>query len=337
MVGRPKEDEYAEALQAYLRSTGIEGLAQPGSIRIRDLSPFEKQGLSNKTYLLRLEIDHRLADDLILRLYGGDGAKAAREFKIMSFMWSRELPIPRAYVLEDSGKVLGRPFIIVERIRHVGANNVQEVIDGAARSLVQIHDLDQSEVISIIKSKGDYLQREIKGIKALILVSALSTLRLPMAYRKYWRCANDIEDHPVEARLRLIHGDYGLDNTIYTADRTYVVDWENVDIGEPTFDVAYAYNFLDFDDEMAGRHEDKLSDRFLGSYSRYGGTIRDLQFYRRLAALKLLVLLDAITFPGLISLLMEGARRFPKSAQAKLFLKELRAYLLRVLEGITGV
>jgi aminoglycoside phosphotransferase (APT) family kinase protein len=240
-----------------------------------------------------------------------------------------------AYVLEDSGKVLGKPFIIMERIRHTDYNDVHEVVDAAARSLVQIHDLDHSEVAPIIKPKGDYPQRELQGIKALILVSAFSTIRLPLAYRKYWRCANDIKDAPVEPRLRLIHGDYGLDNTIYTSDRTYVVDWESADIGEPTFDVAYAYNFLDFDDEMEKRYEDKLSDRFLGSYSRHGGTIRDLQFYRRLAALKVSVLLDAITYPGLIPLIVGGARRFRKDSQARLFIKRLRAYLLGVLEDTT--
>jgi len=330
----PKEGKYAEELQAYLISVGIEGLAPHGSIRIKDLRPYERQGLSNKIYLLRIEIDHELADDLILRLYGGDGDKASREFRIMRFLRSRELPVPMAYVLECSGKVLGKPFIIMERIRHIAANNVYETIEAAARSLVQIHDLDPSELTSIIKPKGYYPQREFNGLKAIILISAFSTLRLPIAYLKYWGYANDLKDRPVEPRLRLIHGDYGFDNIIYAAGRAYVVDWESADIGDPTFDVAYAYNFLDFDDEMAGRHEEKLSDRFLESYRRYGGTIRELHFYRRLAALKVLVLLDAIIYNGLISLLGGGARRFAKSAQAKLFLKKLRAYLLGLLDEI---
>jgi aminoglycoside phosphotransferase (APT) family kinase protein len=331
----PKEVELAARLQAYLAPLGIEGLIPANDLRISDLSLYEKQGLSNKTYLLRVEVDDGSIKDLILRLCNGSGKKASREYGILSLLWGKNLAVPKAYILEPSGKVLGKPFIIMERIMSTDVKDEFGAIDAAARSLAEIHGLDPRELEGILRNSGSYPEREFGGLKALIGICAFSTFRLPTAFVDYWRFVNGLERSPVEGRSRLIHGDFGFDNTIYNNGRSYVVDWENAEVAEPTFDVAYAYNFLDFDDESVGRSGDRLSERFLRAYRRFGGDPRDFEFYRRLAALKLLILIDALTYPGLISLLI-GRKSSMQGTEAKLFLRKFRTYLSDVMKGLSA-
>ena len=43
----------------------------------------------------------------------------------------------------------------------------------------------------------------------------------------------------------LIHGEYHPGHTLITSDnRLKVIDWENVQIGDPAFDVGYAYHMI---------------------------------------------------------------------------------------------
>jgi len=325
------EDKLARRLQAYLDSARLDGLSGLGHVRVKSLRLHEKQGLSNRTYLLRVEAQDGSPGDYVLRLCSAGGRKASAELRVLRLLHSRGLPVPRVYLSEERGKPLAKPFMIMEKIEPSPVEDMRLVIDAAARSLVEIHSLDRAELIGVLESGEDYPSRELKGIKALAAISAFLTLKPPTVFRRYRRYAAELQKRGVEGRLRLIHGDCGLDNIIYSGGRAYMIDWESVDIGEPTFDVAYAYNLLDFEDKRAGRRGSRLADTFLDAYTRHGGTIRDLEFYRKLAALKLLVLTDLLTSPGLIAILTEGSRRLRRNMEARLLVKEFRAYLASLL------
>ncbi|MCD6444525.1 phosphotransferase [Candidatus Bathyarchaeota archaeon] len=322
----------AERLQEYLNLKGLEGLAPPGGVKLRELRLNEKQGLSNKTFLLKVELEDGSVRDLILRMYVGDGKKASKEFRVLKFLHRKGLPVPMVYLIEDDGKVLGKPFIVMEKITPSPAESSSDLVDAAAKSLAEIHGIDRYELEGVLEVKEDYPSRDLKGIKAISVISALSTLKSPLSFIRYLKYAGELERTPVEARLKLIHGDYGFDNIIYSGGRAYVIDWEDVDVAEPTYDVAYAYNFLDFEDRVSGRSEDRLSDEFLEAYERYGGTLRDFQYYRRLAALKLLVIFDAVMSPGLIALIAREFRKIMKNREFKLFIGRFKEYLMQVLK-----
>lgn len=55
-----------------------------------------------------------------------------------------------------------------------------------------------------------------------------------------------IKDKAFRGRPFLIHGDFNFDNVVYSGGKAYIVDWESAEVAEPTFDVAYVCNFLDF-------------------------------------------------------------------------------------------
>ncbi|MEM3026316.1 MAG: hypothetical protein QXP19_02245, partial [Thermoproteota archaeon] len=95
-MSSPGDNPLLQRLQSYLNQVGLEGLAPPGSVKVKSLTLHEKQGLSNKTYLLKVEDNTGTLDTLILRLYTGDG-KAAKEFRLLKLLRSRGLPVPSVY------------------------------------------------------------------------------------------------------------------------------------------------------------------------------------------------------------------------------------------------
>ncbi|MGQ9514844.1 MAG: phosphotransferase family protein [Thermoproteota archaeon] len=322
-----------ERLQAYLCLKGLRDLAPCGRFSLKSFNLYEKQGMSNTMYLLKISITDGTIKELMLRLYVNDGRKALREYKIMRILREKNLPVPKVYAVEESGKVLGKPFIIMERIVETSAKEEYEIIDAAALSLVKIHSLEIDDLERVLKKKSEYPLCEFRDLKAMIIISMFLTFKLPMFFTKYWKYVKDleVESKYVNATLRLIHGDYGLDNVVYSNSRAYVVDWESADIADPTFDVAYVCNMLEFVDKLAGRFENKLSDIFLEAYRRHGGITRNLDFYKRLAALKELILIEILTFPGLMLLFIGGLRRFLKNTGARLLFKKLREHLLEIL------
>ncbi|MEM3815222.1 MAG: phosphotransferase [Candidatus Bathyarchaeia archaeon] len=161
----------------------------------------------------------------------------------------------------------------------------------------------------------------------------LTTLGKPAVFTELFNRARKLEGTRAVAELKLTHGDYSLDNILYSNGKAYVIDWESADAAEPTFDVAYTFNILDFNDEISGRTGQKLSETFIESYEKFGGVLTDFQFYRRMAALKLLTILEAASRPGLIASIFGDLEKRTKSKDAKLFLESFRKYLRRILSG----
>lgn len=317
-------------LQDYLNSIDLRGL-KSDHIKIVELKAYEKQGFSNKIFLIKVETSTGFHKELILRVYPSNGKKALREFKILSILYDMGIPVPEVYAIDKNGEVLGKPFIIMERIRQSSTANIYEFIDAAAKSLVSVHNVTPIEIEGIIEIKNNYPLNELRGIKALLTLSMLTSLRNHIFFAELFRCAENLGKNHFKARLRLIHGDYGFDNIIYSGGKAYIVDWESAGIAEPTFDVAYAFNFLDFDDRISGRTGQKLSEAFINSYEKYGGSIMYFEFYRKLAAIKILAILEAVSQPGLMGFLSKEFRRRTENEDIKRFLEMFKRYLREIL------
>lgn len=319
-------------LENYLNSTEFR---EPtlNRVRVIKLELYGRQGLSNTIYTLEVEDTRGFTRELILRVYPGDGKKALKEFRILNLLHDKGIPVPKVYAFDESGEVLGKPFIIMEKIQQSNPPDGYVFIDAAAKSLVGIHSVTSNEIKDILKVKKGYPICDLKEIEGLMVVSMLTSLGKPWVFTKIFNYAKKLESDRIEFRLRLIHGDYGFDNIIYSDGKAYVIDWENAEIAEPTFDVAYAYNFLEFDDEISGRTDRKLSEAFIESYERYGGTILEFQFYRKLAALKLLAILEAVSHFGFISLIAREFRRRTSTKDAKQFIEVFKKHLRDILNG----
>src|SRR5262249_37859081 len=63
-----------------------------------------------------------------------------------------------------------------------------------------------------------------------------------------------------ERRVSLVHGDYSPKNLLVADDRVWVIDWEVVHYGDPSFDVGFLLNHLFLKSIAMPRHADALAD-----------------------------------------------------------------------------
>jgi aminoglycoside phosphotransferase (APT) family kinase protein len=107
----------------------------------------------------------------------------------------------------------------------------------------------------------------------------------------------------------LIHGEYHPGHTLTTNDnRLEVIDWENVQIGDPAFDVGYAYQMirLMYKDKSSNSGEE-AAERFVSEYSsNFRGDVHQrLEFYKVVGILSV-----AIVVSSWISSPVEAYRSF---------------------------
>lgn len=331
MKSPPDSELPIEKLQSHLDRVGLRGLASPGDARVKSLNLYEKQGLSNKIYLLRVYLGGGSFETLILRLYAS-GNKAFREFALLELLRSKNIPVPRVYSFEEDKKVLGKPFIIMEKVEQSSPEGTRNLVESAACSLAKIHAVGPGELRNILDDRGDYPKRELDGIKILTTALIFSTVRPSASLVRYLKYTDNLRANLSNGRSFLLHGDYNFDNIVYSNGRAYVIDWESAEIAEPTFDVAYACNFLDFSERLEGEFGGKLSGMFLEAYERYGGTVKEFKLYRRLAALKVLLLLEVLGSKNLFSML-SGLYKVQRGFGLTQIIARLKNYLFEVLEG----
>jgi aminoglycoside phosphotransferase (APT) family kinase protein len=110
-------------------------------------------------------------------------------------------------------------------------------------------------------------------------------------------------------RYSILHGDYSPVNALVTKDsKMIIIDWESVVVGDPAFDVGFAYHAIkllrDYKHPSCGEND---ADRFISQYIRnYQGEIQNrLEFYKVLSLLGL-----AIEFSNLLSNPIEAYKCF---------------------------
>jgi aminoglycoside phosphotransferase (APT) family kinase protein len=117
-----------------------------------------------------------------------------------------------------------------------------------------------------------------------------------------------LEAHvPAEGPAAIVHGDYKLDNVVFSADSPprlrAILDWEMATLGDPLADLGYLLNFWPEPGEASVTTASPLTQRpgFLpraALVERYaaatGFELRDLTFYRTLAMWKLAILCEGL-------------------------------------------
>jgi thiamine kinase-like enzyme len=107
----------------------------------------------------------------------------------------------------------------------------------------------------------------------------------------------------------LIHGEYHPGHVLTTNDNGLsVIDWESVQIGDPAFDVGYAYHVIRLMNSGKNSNAgEEVAERFILGYSRnfQGDVRRRLEFYKVVGILGL-----AIVVSSWISSPVEAYRRF---------------------------
>ncbi|CAG0956570.1 hypothetical protein ANRL3_00589 [Anaerolineae bacterium] len=216
-------------------------------------------GWESEVYAFSLEHgqpSNRVRDELILRLYSGEGAgdKCAHEFLSLQRLHQVGYPVPQVHVLEHESSPFGKPFIIMERINGQvmwaqldTANETvrAELIASFCKLFARLHQLDWR-----------------------LFVEKAEQLRFydPYACVDEWfgTARNFLEQHPdsgfravvewLEDRRALVpcqkpsptHNDFHPNNVLVQNDNSSVViDWTGFQISDARFDLAWTLVLAD--------------------------------------------------------------------------------------------
>ena len=179
----------------------------------------------------------------------------AREWALISALGATPVPVPKAYgFCEDKavtgaqfyvmGHVDGHPLYSADDARRWAPEHLRTTLGHSFIDvLADLHAVDPDAVgLGDLGKKDDYIGRQLKtwyrSWNASIEGAELDDPRAH-ALQKYF-----LDHTPEQGPARVVHGDYGLHNTLVGADGRIaaVVDWEISTLGDPLADLAYALN-----------------------------------------------------------------------------------------------
>jgi aminoglycoside phosphotransferase (APT) family kinase protein len=222
--------------------------------RVTDLEPpldYEKihGGMSNLTYLVT---DQEGARWVLRRPPLGKTLGSAhdmgREVRVVTALDGTGVPVPPVVGYCEDEEVTGAPFYVMEFVEgpvirgpeqaaaFPGADQRRRLGEGLVETMAKIHSVDVTEVgLADLGRHDGYVQRQLKRWSGQWEKS--KTRELPLVEDVHARL---VELAPPQSASTLVHGDYRLDNVIYspTGEVAAVVDWELCTIGEPLADLG---------------------------------------------------------------------------------------------------
>jgi aminoglycoside phosphotransferase (APT) family kinase protein len=241
-----------------------------------------------------------------------------REYRVLSALADTPVRAPKPILSCADPTATGSPFYLMERIRgNVIRHSLPEPFasSGSSRpaigeelvdALVELHAVDwrAAGLDGFGKPEG-YLQRQLRRWTGQLALTEPLTRRVEELHQvAAWLQANV----PETSGATVVHGDYKLDNVVFTADGpsprlAAILDWEMSTIGDPLADLGWMLSFwrepadpVDFELEGLGpTREPGFASRaeLLARYEdRSGRPVGDLSFYLALAVWKLAILLE---------------------------------------------
>ncbi len=230
-----------EALDRYMAQE-VEGYSGPLSVR-----KFAG-GESNPTYLLstperKYVLRRKPPGKLLPSAHAVD-----REHRVMSALGPTGFPVPRTYALCEDESVIGTAFFVMDFVEGritwekdlapVPKDQRRPMIENAIRTQAKLHSIDPAAVgLQDYGKPGNYFERQIgRWTKQY---DAAATDDVPaMEKLKAWLPTAI----PEGDETAIVHGDYKIDNIIFSADKPEalaVLDWELSTLGHPLADFSY--------------------------------------------------------------------------------------------------
>ena len=179
----------------------------------------------------------------------------SREWALISALANTDVPVPAALGFCENRNVTGAWFYIMGCIDGHPLYNLQDtlsfvpenrrlvLVDSFVDVLAALHAVDPDEVgLGDLGKKENYIGRQLKTWYRS-WTSSVEPARFddPRAHelQQFF-----LEHMPDQGPARVVHGDYGLHNTLVGPKATIaaVVDWEISTLGDPLADLAYALN-----------------------------------------------------------------------------------------------
>ena len=231
----------AERLSAYLQDR-IPDFADP--LKIRQF----RGGQSNPTYLLetpqrRYVLRRKPPGKLLPSAHAVD-----REFRIISALWAQGFPVPKPFLYCDDDSVAGTAFYVMGFADGrlfwdpdmPGSNPAERaaVYDSMNATLAQLHSFDPAVLGLSDFGRGEgYVARQVARWSKQYRASETERID-DMDKLIDWLPRNV----PPQQAVRIVHGDYRLDNTVVANDAPNIIavlDWELSTLGDPLADFSY--------------------------------------------------------------------------------------------------
>ena len=270
------------------------------NIRVSNLNT-ASGGMTNNVYSFQLTFSTNRIErhfNLILKTYpkaidllfqtnrpNEDLRKYVREFQTLRSLENINFPVPHAYLCESDSTFLGYPFVIMQKEKALKQSVGN--LDCFAKTLARLHNLDANllgiQSIKIPQDRLVYAKEWLTYLKNVMTATRhYKCIKKDFEYAIHWLEMN-YESNPCP-RYSLIHGEYHPGHTIMAINNTMkVIDWEKVAIGDPAFDVGYAYHMvkLMYNAENPNSGE-KAAEYFVSQYSKnFEGNVQPrLEFYK---------------------------------------------------------
>ncbi|MCV7151596.1 phosphotransferase family protein [Mycolicibacterium pyrenivorans] len=222
-----------------------------------------------------------------------------RQFTILRALEITRVRAPRALWLEDTGEVLGRPFLVMECVAGdvyemespagVSDDTVARMCRSMVEQLAAIHSVDLASTgLQDLDDGGDHLLRELdhwSGEMDRVKRGTLPALeRLRQGLRETMP-----EPSP---RITLVHGDAKPGNFAFTDGAVSAVfDWEMTTVGDPLTDIGWL-ELLWMQPVGITSHSAALPiDELLAHYEAVSGIrVENRSWYRAFNAYKMAVI-----------------------------------------------
>jgi aminoglycoside phosphotransferase (APT) family kinase protein len=239
-----------------------------------------------------------------------------REYRVLRALENSPVPVARALHLCEDRDVIGSMFYVMEfcdgRIFWDAALPERDkperglVYDEMIRILAELHKVDYEAVgLGDFGKPGNYFERQYERWTSQYRASELRRID-HMESLIGWLGQNLPDD---DGRVSLVHGDYRLDNMIFSHDAPRaiaVLDWELSTLGHPFADVGYLCMQLRMPDgigNMSGLRGKDLDAigipseaDYVAQYCEYTGVkrIENLSFYVAFSFFRLAAIVQGV-------------------------------------------
>ena len=269
-------------------------------INVHGIRKFNEQGRSSELYSFfgTFTLDDSIQEkEFILRIYSEEnGERGRKEFVILKYLKEENMPVPSVFSFEEKNNMFQKPFLIMEKINGKNASyflNTEEnkkfIVEEMAKCLANLHKIDYNciEKFSAMQQQYEFKQKELFETRFFINKRCIPFLGFcPIDKKKFIKAVKQLGyAEPKKVSLKLIHLDYEPNHILVSNGSLIVVDWGEVSIGDPSYDVAWTYHKLRLGQEKA---KVDLGEHFVNCYKKYGGQrLVNLQFFKDMVAIEM--------------------------------------------------